>query len=148
VRRPPGSQPPPAPGGAVDARIGRAQQGATAVVLLAGFVFHLDLLVPVWTLVLLVDLVAGPRSGPVGRLFHLVGGRRLSPPRRVHPASRVRSNALPEVVILLVASLIQVLGIGLLSWIVTLAVAAAAAYSAATDTCVGCEITGWTRRHR
>jgi hypothetical protein len=136
------------PGGPVDARIGRVQQGATAVALLAGFVFHVDLVLPIWTLILLIDLVAGPRAGPVGQVFRLLGERRLRPPRAFHPASRARANALPEAGALTVATLLWAVGIGVLGWIIALVVAAAAAYSAATDTCVGCEITGWTRRHR
>jgi hypothetical protein len=47
----------------------------------------------------------------------------------------------PEVAVLLLASLIFFLGAGAVSWILALVVGAAAAYSAATDTCVGCEIT-------
>ena len=120
----------------------------TAVVLLGGFVFHLDLVLPVWTLVLLVDVVTGPRAGPVARVVALLGRRRPRPARHLHPASRVRSNALPEVVVLVVATGIMAAGIGILGWVLALIVAAAAAYSAATDTCVGCDITGWTRRHR
>jgi hypothetical protein len=59
----------------------------------------------------------------------------------------MRANALPEVVVLLVASLILALAVPV-SWILALVVAAGAAYSAATDTCVGCEITRWGRSAR
>jgi hypothetical protein len=125
----------------VDARIGRVQQGATAIALLGGFVFRVDWLLPIWTLVLALDALAPPGRGPIGWLYLTVTGERLGRARVVHPAGRLRANAVPEVAVLLLASLIFFLGAGVLSWILGIAVGAAAAYSAATDSCVGCEIT-------
>jgi Domain of unknown function (DUF4395) len=132
----------------VDARIGRVQQALTAIVLFAGFVFRLDWLLPIWTLVLALDMLAPPGRGPIGALYRLALEDRAGPARIVHPAGRLRANALPEVVVLLVASVILLLGAGVVSWILGLAVAAGAAYSAATDTCVGCEMTRRGRRLR
>lgn len=145
---------PPAPGPErrwgrpVDARIGRAQQAATAIALFAGFVFHVDWLLPIWTVVLGFDAVAPPGRGPVGALYHLVTGDRLGPAKMTHTAGRLRANALPEAIVLLVGSAIFLLGAAGVAWIVGLLVAAGAAYSAATDACVGCEITRRGRRLR
>ncbi|MBV8949857.1 MAG: DUF4395 family protein [Actinobacteria bacterium] len=145
---PPGPAAVPGRGGPVDARIGRVQQGATAIALLAGFVFHIDLLLPIWTLVLGLDAVAPPGHGPIGSLYHLVVGDRVGPPKLVHPASRLRANALPEAAVLVLGSAIMLLGAGVVGWILGLVVAAGAAYSAATDACVGCEMTRRGRRLR
>jgi hypothetical protein len=132
----------------VDARIGRVQQALTAIALFGGFVFRLDWLLPIWTLVLALDTLAPPGRGPIGALYRLAAEERAGPARVFHTAGRLRANALPEVVALVVASLILWLGAGAVSWILGLAVAAGAAYSAATDTCVGCEITRRGRRLR
>ena len=147
-RDPPGPRRVPRWDGPFDARIGRAQQAATAIALFAGFVFHVDWLLPIWTLVLALDVVAPPGQGPIGTLYQLTVGERAGPPPMVHPAARLRANALPEVVVLIVAVLLMLLGAGPVSWILGLVVAAAAAYSAATDTCVGCEMSRWGRRLR
>jgi hypothetical protein len=146
-REPPGPHPVSGWGGPVDARLGRVQQGATAIAVLAGFVFRVNWLLPIWTIVLGLDVLAPPGRGPVSGLYRLAAGDRTGPARVVHPASRMRANALPEVVVLLVASLILALAVPV-SWILALVVAAGAAYSAATDTCVGCEITRWGRSAR
>jgi hypothetical protein len=147
-REPPGPHPVSGWGGPVDARLGRVQQGATAIALLAGFVFRVDWLLPIWTVVLGLDVLAPPGRGPVGGLYRLAAAHHGGSARVVHPASRMRANALPEVMVLLVASLILALGAAPVSWILALVVAAGAAYSAATDTCVGCEITRLGRRPR
>lgn len=131
-----------------DARLGRAQQAATAVALLAGFAFHADWMIPIWTLVLGIDALAGPQLGPLARLYALTIAGRLGPARVTHEAQRLRTNALPEVVVLLVASGVYVLGVTAVAWILALVVAAAAAYSAVTDACVGCEIHRWRNRAR
>lgn len=148
-RVPPGREPSPIhPADRYDARLGRAQQAATAIALLAGFVFHADWMIPIWTLVLGVDALAGPRLGPLGRLFVLATAGRLGPARVTHESVRLRTNALPEVVVLLVASGLYVLGLAALGWALALVVAAAAAYSAVTDACVGCEVHRWRNRAR
>ncbi len=148
-RLPPGHEPPPSrPGDRFDARIGRAQQAATAVALLAGFAFRADSMIPIWTLVLGVDALAGHRLGPLARLYGLTLAGRLGPARATHEPGRLRTNALPEVVVLLVASGVYVLGVTALAWVLALVVAAAAAYSAVTDACVGCEIHRWHNRAR
>src|ERR1700730_6582614 len=104
--------------------------------LLAGFVFRLDWLLPIWTVVLALDALAPPGRGPIGALYRLALGGRTGPARVSHPAARLRATAL------------LALGAGPVSWLLALIVAAGAAYSAATDTCVGCEITRWGRRGR
>lgn len=147
-RDPPGPRRVPGWDRPLDARIGRAQQAATAIALFAGFVFHVDWLLPIWTLVLALDVVAPPGRGPIGMLYHLTVAERVGPPRAVHPAARLRANALPEVMVLVVADLLMLLGASAVSWIFGLVVAAAAAYSAATDACVGCEMSRWGRRLR
>ena len=148
-RVPPGREPSPIrPGDRYDARLGRAQQAATAVALLAGFVFHADWMIPIWTLVLGLDALAGPSRGPLARLYRLTVAGRLGPARVTHEAPRLRRNALPEVLVLLVASGLYALDVTALGWVLALVVAAAAAYSAVTDVCVGCEIHRFGNRAR
>jgi hypothetical protein len=90
-----------------DPRPLRFEQGMLALVLLIGFTFQAELLIPIVTAVLAVSGAVGPRRAPLPRLFSAVAGDRLEPP-----------DAFVD--------------LGFLAWIIALAVVATAAYDAAT----------------
>ena len=63
-----------------DPRPLRFEQGVLALVLLIGFTFQAELLIPIVTAVLAVSGAVGPRRAPLPRLFSAVAGDRLEPP--------------------------------------------------------------------
>src|SRR5437868_11059322 len=63
-----------------DPRPLRFEQGVIALVLLIGFTFQFELLIPIVTAVLAVSGAVGPRRAPLPRLFSAVAGDRLDPP--------------------------------------------------------------------
>jgi hypothetical protein len=115
-----------------DPRPLRFEQGVVALVLLTGFVFQAELLIPVVTAVLAVSGAVGPRRAPLPRLFSAVAGDRLEPSDAFVDRQTVRLSVLVQTAALLVASLLVFLGLGFLGWIIALAVVATAAYDAAT----------------
>ena len=60
-----------------DPRPLRFEQGVIAFVLLIGFTFQAELLIPIVTAVLAVSGAVGPRRAPLPRLFSAVAGDRL-----------------------------------------------------------------------
>jgi hypothetical protein len=115
-----------------DPRPLRFEQGVVALVLLIGFVFQAELLIPVVTVALAVSGAVGPRRAPLPRLFLAVAGRWLEPPDEFVDRQTVRLSVLVQTGALLVASLLVFLDLGFLAWIIALAVVATAAYDAAT----------------
>jgi hypothetical protein len=115
-----------------DARPLRFEQGVVALVLLIGFVFQAELLIPVVTVVLAVSGAVGPRRAPLPPV--LGGGRPLARAASDTFVDRqtVRLSVLVQTAALLVASALVFLGLGFLGWIIALAVVATAAYDAAT----------------
>jgi len=115
-----------------DPRPLRFEQGVLAFVLLVGFVFQAELLIPVVTIVLAISGAVGPRRAPLPRLFSAVVGDRLEPPDAFVDRQTVRLSVLVQTATLLVASALVFLGLGFLGWLIALAVVATAAYDAAT----------------
>ena len=115
-----------------DPRPLRFEQGVAALVLLIGFTFQVELLIPVVTVVLAVSGAVGPRRAPLPRLFAAVAGDRLEPPDAFVDRQTVRLSVLVQTGALLVASALVFVGVGFLAWIIALAVVATAAYDAAT----------------
>jgi hypothetical protein len=115
-----------------DPRPLRFEQGVVAFVLLVGFTFQAELLIPVVTAVLAVSGAVGPRRSPLPRLFSAVAGDRLEPPDAFVDRQTVRLSVLVQTGALLVASVLVFLGVGVLAWIIALAVVATAAFDAAT----------------
>ncbi len=103
-----------------------------AVVLLIGFTFRAELLIPVVTVVLAVSGAVGPRRAPLPRLFSAVIGDRLEPADTFVDRQTVRLSVLVQTGALLLASLLVFVGIGLLAWVIALAIVATAALDAAT----------------
>ena len=106
------------------------------MVLLVGFAFGAELLIPVVTVVLAASGAVGPRRAPLPRLFSAVVGDRLEPPDAFVDRQTVRLSVLVQTGALLIASLFVFLGLGFLAWVVALAVAATAAFDAATGSWV------------
>jgi Domain of unknown function (DUF4395) len=115
-----------------DPRPLRFEQGVVAFVLLIGFTFQAELLIPVVTVVLALSGAVGPRRAPLPRLFSAVAGDRLEPPDAFVDRQTVRLSVLVQTGILAVASLLVFVGLDVLAWIVALAVVATAAFDAAT----------------
>ena len=115
-----------------DPRPLRFEQGVLALVLLIGFTFQAELLIPVVTVVLAVSGAVGPRRAPLPRLFSAVAGDRLEPPDAFVDRQTMRLSVLVQTAALLVASALVFLGVGFLAWIIALGVVATAAYDAAT----------------
>ena len=115
-----------------DPRPLRFEQGVVAFVLLVGFTFQAELLIPIVTAVLAVSGAVGPRRSPLPRLFSALAGDRLEPPDAFVDRQTVRLSVLVQTGALLVASVLVFLGVGVLAWIIALAVVATAAFDAAT----------------
>jgi cytochrome c biogenesis protein CcdA len=115
-----------------DPRPLRFEQGVVALVLLIGFTFQAELLIPVVTVVLALSGAVGPRRAPLPRLFSAVVGDRLEPPDAFVDRQTVRLSVLVQTGALVVASLLVFVGLGVLAWIVALAVVATTAFDAAT----------------
>ncbi|HMG28479.1 MAG TPA: DUF4395 family protein [Acidimicrobiia bacterium] len=120
----------------LDPRPLRFEQGAVAVVLLVGFTFRAELLIPAVTVVLALSGAVGPRRAPLPRLFSTVIGDRLEPPDAFVDRQTVRLSVLVQTGALLIASLFVFLGLGVLAWVIALAVVTTAAFDAATGSWV------------
>ena len=115
-----------------DPRPLRFEQGVIAFVLLIGFTFRAELLIPIVTVVLAASGAAGPRRAPLPRLFSAVAGERLEPPDAYVDRQTVRLSVVVQTSALVVASALVFIGLGFLAWIIALAVVATTAYDAAT----------------
>jgi hypothetical protein len=119
-----------------DPRPLRFEQGVVAVVLLIGFVFRIELLIPAVTVVLALSGAVGPRRAPLPQLFSAVLGDRLEPPDAFVDRQTVRLSMLVQTGALLVASLLVFLDLDFLAWFIALAVVATTALDAATGSWV------------
>jgi Domain of unknown function (DUF4395) len=119
-----------------DPRPLRFEQAVVAVVLLIGFTFQLELLIPAVTAVLALSGAVGPRRAPLPRLFSAIVGERLEPAEVLVDRQTVRVAGMVQIGALLIASLFVFLDLDLLAWLFALAVVATAAYDAATGSWV------------
>jgi hypothetical protein len=118
----------------LDPRPARFEQAAVAVVLLAGFVFQFELLIPAVTALLALSGAVGPRLAPLPRLYTAATRNVLEPPDSHADAQTLRLTVVVQTGVLLVASALVFLGIGGLAWFVALLVVAAATFDAVTGT--------------
>lgn len=116
----------------LDPRPLRFEQGVIALVLLIGFTFQVELLIPIVTAVLAMNGAVGPWRAPLPRLFSAVAGDRLDPPDAFVDRQTVRLSVVVQTSVLVVASALVFIDLGFLAWIIALAVVATAAYDAAT----------------
>lgn len=124
----------------IDARGPRFSQGVVAVALLAGFVFSVDVVIPVFAVVLFLDAAFGPSFGPFLAVFRFAIAPRLDPPTEKQDPRPLRFADALGVAFLAVAT--AALGIGLVAvaWVFALVVAVLAALAATTGICAGCEL--------
>lgn len=120
----------------LDPRPSRFEQGLVAIVLLVGFTFQIEVLIPVVTALLAVSGALGSRRAPLLRLFAAVMGDRLEPAETLADAQTVRLTVTVQTGVLLVASLLMFLGVGGLAWFIALIIAATSAFNAATGSWV------------
>jgi hypothetical protein len=121
----------------VDARTDRVAQGTVGVALLAAFVFRVPWLVPSLALLLAVSALGGSRANGLHQVFEQWVGPRCptragSAPEETVAENTVRLQDALATVILLVASLAFVLGIGFVGWLLALGEAVIAIVAATT----------------
>jgi len=116
----------------LDSRPARFEQGVAAVVLLIGFTFQVELLIPAVTALLAVSGALGPRRAPLPRLYAAAIGDWLEPTDTLVDPHTVRLTLTIQTGLLLLASLLMFIGVGGLAWFIAVVVAATAAFNAAT----------------
>lgn len=116
----------------LDPRPSRFEQGAVALVLLAGFVFQIELVIPAVTALLALSGAVGPRRAPLARLYAAATRNWLEPPDSLADPETLRLTAVVQTGVLLLASALVFLGVGGLAWFVALLVVAASTFDAVT----------------
>ena len=117
---------------AIDPRPLRFEQGIVAVLLLAGFAFRAELVIPITTVLLAISGAVGPEREPISRLLATGLSEHARPPTELVDRQTLRLAMLIETGFLLVAALIGFTGLEPLAWLVALVVAAVAIYDATT----------------
>jgi Domain of unknown function (DUF4395) len=115
-----------------DPRPLRFEQGVVSFVLLIGFTFQFELLIPAVTAVLALSGAVGPRRSPLPRLFSATVGTLLEPAEELVDRQTVRVAVLVQTGVLVIASAFVFLNLDVLAWIIAFAVIATAAIDAAT----------------
>ena len=116
----------------LDPRPSRFEQGFVALVLLAGFTFQVELLIPAMTALLAVSAAVGPRRAPLPRLYAAAAGNLLEPAVELVEAETLRLTVLVQTLVLLLATGLMFLGVGGLAWFIALIVVAGSVYDAVT----------------
>jgi len=122
-----------------DARILRLQQGTVAVVLLAGFVFQIQWLIPAAAVLPGLDAALGP-SGPTPRFWRAAIAPRAGPPKSFATPEAARDQALLVFGALIVATLLALADLGVVAALLAFVVAGVSALAATGLFCVGAEI--------
>jgi hypothetical protein len=124
----------------LDPRPSRFEQGVVALVLLVGFTFQVELLIPAVTALVALSGALGPRRAPLPRLFAAVTGDRSERADTPVDAQTVRLTVTVQTGVLLVASLLMFLGVGGLAWFLALIVTATSAFDAATGSWIEAQL--------
>jgi Domain of unknown function (DUF4395) len=132
---------------AVDARILRLQQGVVTVVLLAGFVFSIEWLIPVAAVLPGLDAALGS-SGPTPALWRALIAPRVGPSRQRDTTAAVRFQALIVFGALVVATLLMLGNLGTLATLLAIVVAGVSAFAATGLFCLGAELDRQTKPKR
>ena len=132
----------------IDSRGARFEQGVIAVVLLAAFVFRVELLVPVSAGVLLFGVLLGPRYGPLYAVFDTLIAPRLRRPSPTEPGASRRFAGGLEAAVLALAFLFFRADLEGLGWLLTLPVAGAAAIDCTTGVSAGTAVRRRLARRR
>ncbi len=131
---------------AVDARVLRLQQGLVTVVLLGGFVFSIEWLIPVAAVLPALDAALG-QSGPTPRCWRMFA-RRLGPARAWDTAAGARFQALIVFAALVVATLLVLAGADTVATLLAILVAAISAACATGLLGLGAELDRQTKPRR
>jgi hypothetical protein len=133
----------------IDPRAARCSGGVMAFTLLAGFVFGLGWVIPVWLVLRLLTALLPPAFDPATTLYELLLAPRLRPPAMWEDPAPLRFAALCEAGVLAVGSMLLWIGIDVLAWVAALGAAASGALLAVADHCLGCELhERFEHRHR
>jgi hypothetical protein len=138
----------PGPAEPIDGREVRATQGATAILLLAGFVFGWPWLAAAVAIVVTVGAAVGPNANLFGAAYRAVVGPRLSRPGPVEDVAGVRALDLLGAALLVPAVLAFLIGIDPLGWLLALIEAAVAAVFATTGANAAARLAERIRRGR
>lgn len=103
-----------------------------ALVLLIGFTFQVELLIPAVTALLALSGALGPVRAPLSRLFAAASADWLEPAETLVDPQTPRLTVIVQTGVLLVASLLMFVGVGGLAWFLALVVVVLAAFDAAT----------------
>jgi energy-converting hydrogenase Eha subunit A len=118
----------------------RFDQAVLAIAMLASFAFRAPWLVPIWTAVLLVNIVTGRRGGPFLLLYDQWIATHLAAPPSLTDPRPARFSWIVNTVLLAGGTCALVLGVSGVTTAVALIVGVIAAFETATGTCVVCEI--------
>jgi Domain of unknown function (DUF4395) len=135
------------PSDPVDVRSDRAAQGAVAVITLGAFVFHQQWVVPILMVLVGAGALFGPPGNPFHRAFAGLVAPRIPPATAMERASTIKAQDVLATALLGVATLLILIGLGGVSWIVTLAEAGVAAVAASTGVHLGVTALDRLRRH-
>jgi peptidoglycan/LPS O-acetylase OafA/YrhL len=131
----------------VDARILRLQQGVVTVVLLAGFVFSIEWLIPVAAVLPALDAALG-RSGPTPTFWRVMLASRLGPAKTWETAAAARFQALIVFAALIVATLLVLAGVDTVATVLAILVAGVGAACATGLFGLGAELDRQTKPRR
>lgn len=116
----------------VDPRPLRFEQALIALLLLGGFAFGAELVIPIATVLLAISGAVGPEREPVAKFFAVGVTDRFRPPSERMDAQTLRLAILVQTGVLLVATLIGFVGLEPIAWLLALLVAGVALYDATT----------------
>jgi hypothetical protein len=124
----------------VDPRPLRFEQGLMGVLLLGGFAFSVELVIPIATVLLAISGAVGPEREPLARFFAFGVTDHLRPPAELVDAQTLRLAIFVETGVLLTATLVGFLGLEPIAWLLALIVTAAAIYGATTGTWIAAQL--------
>lgn len=130
----------------VDDRADRAVQGTITVIALGAFVFRVPWVVPVLAVLLAIGAFRGPAVNPFHRIFAALVAPRLSPAGTTVPAATAQAQDQLGVVLLVVATLCIIIGLGVVGWFVTVAEGGVALIAATTGVHLGVMVSERIRR--
>jgi hypothetical protein len=120
----------------VDPRPSRFEQGVVALVLLIGFTFQVELLIPAVAALLAISGALGPTRAPLPRLYAGAVAEWVEPADTLVDPHTIRLTVIVQTGVLLVASLLMFVGIGGLAWFIAIVIVVTAAIDAATGSWV------------
>jgi len=121
----------------IDERQLRFERGLAAVLLFGGYVWQRDLVIPLVAIGITTALVPGLGLRPFGVPFERLAAPRLRAARRFVPHTLARSDDLTIAIVLAVATLLILIGLGAIARVIGLVMAITAMFEAAAGLWVG-----------